>query len=125
MEGFVTAALEAVVPLEVQDASGRRIKVDAVIDTGFTGDLALPKAVVDMLSFPPRGVRPALMGDGRSVNLEVYRAEVVWDGQLRDVQLLAMEGALVGMSLLHGCDVSFRVVAGGRVSVEAAPAPDP
>jgi len=81
MKGFVTAALEAMIPLEIQDASGRRIKVDAVMDTGFTGELALPKAVVDMLSFPARGVRPALMGDGRNVILEVYRAQVVWDGQ--------------------------------------------
>ena len=50
MKGFVTATLEAILPLEVQDASGRKITVDTVIDTGFSGQLALPATVVDMLS---------------------------------------------------------------------------
>ena len=31
--------------------------------------------------------------------------------------MLAMEGSLVGMSLLHGSDVRLRVVAGGAVTV--------
>lgn len=121
MKGVVTAALEAVLPLEIQDATGKRINVDAVIDTGFTGQLALPTAVIDMLSFPVRGVRSALLGDGRRVMVDVYEAQVLWDGELRDVQLLAMEGALVGMSLLYGSDVHLRVVTNGSVTVSTLP----
>lgn len=121
MKGVVTAALEAVLSLEIQDATGKRINVDAVIDTGFTGQLALPAAVVDMLSFPVQGVRSALLGDGRRVMADVYEAQVIWDGELREVQLLAMEGALVGMSLLYGSDVHLRVVKDGLVTVSAVP----
>ncbi len=121
MKGFVTAALEAILPLHIQDANGKSITVDAVIDTGFTGQLALPAAVVDMLSFPLRGVRSALLGDGRRAMVEVYEAQVLWQGKLREVQLLAMEGCLVGMSLLYGSDVHLRVVEGGSVTVGASP----
>ncbi len=123
MKGFVTATLEAILPLEVQDASGRKITVDAVIDTGFSGQLALPATVVDMLSFPLQGVRSALMGDGRSVMVEIYKAQVVWEGKLREVQLLAMQGSLIGMSLLYGSDVHFRVVEGGPVAVSQGASP--
>jgi clan AA aspartic protease len=121
MEGVVTAALEATLPLHIQDANGQKITVDAVIDTGFTGELALPAAVVDMLSFPLRGVRSAMLGDGRRAMVEVYEAQVLWQGELREVQLLAMEGCLVGMSLLHGNDVHLRVVEGGFVRVAKTP----
>ena len=121
MKGRVTAALEAILQLEIQDVNGKRITVDAVIDTGFTGQLALPTAVVDMLSFPVQGVRSAMLGDGRRVMVEVYGAQVLWQGELREVQLLAMEGSLIGMSLLYGSDVHLRVVEGGSVTVDAAP----
>jgi clan AA aspartic protease len=117
MRGFVTAALEAILPLEVQDASGKRINVDAVVDTGFTGQLALPAAVIDMLSFPVQGVRSAILGDGSRIMVDVYEAQVVWNDELREVQLLAMGGALIGMSLLYGSDVYLRVLKGGPVTV--------
>jgi len=117
MKGVVTAALEAILPLEIQDAKGKRIQVDAVIDTGFTGHLALPADVVEMLSFPVQGVRSAILGDGHRVMVDVYEAQVLWHGKLREVQLLAMEGALVGMSLLYGSDVCLRVVENGTVTV--------
>ncbi len=124
MKGVVTAALEAILPLHIQDAKGKRIAVDAVIDTGFTVQLALPAAIVAMLSFPVQGVRSAMLGDGRRVMVEVYAAEVLWHGKLREVQLLAMEGCLVGMSLLYGSDVHLRVVEDGSVTVDAPPRSD-
>lgn len=79
------------------------------MDTGFTGHLTLPGWIVEELALPSRGVREAALADGSTVALEVYRARVVWGGEMRGVQILASGGdALVGMSLLHGGEVVIR-----------------
>jgi predicted aspartyl protease len=42
--GVVNPALEATIPLLMQDATGRTRQIDVVIDTGFNGSLMLPTA---------------------------------------------------------------------------------
>jgi len=37
--GRLSAALDAIIPLKVQDATGKSIRLDAVLDTGFTGEM--------------------------------------------------------------------------------------
>lgn len=56
IHGAVNAALEAVVPLTVQGAAGRAHEIEAVIDTGFSGFLTLPSALVAVLGLAFDGV---------------------------------------------------------------------
>ncbi|MDE2877162.1 MAG: hypothetical protein OXQ93_17105 [Gemmatimonadota bacterium] len=49
IEGTVNAAYEAVVTLPLQGQDGRTRDIQAVIDTGYTGTLTLPTAVVAVL----------------------------------------------------------------------------
>ena len=44
IEGMVTAAHEAVVPLSLQAPEGRTENIKAVVDTGYSGFLTLPAA---------------------------------------------------------------------------------
>ena len=116
--GVVNARREAVLRLEVLGVNERRTEIEAVLDTGFTGHLTIPGVIAEELALPSRGVREAVLADGRRVAFEVYRARVVWDGAPRDVQVLASEGdALVGMSLLYGHEVRIGVVEGGSVVI--------
>ena len=46
IQGEVNAAYEAVITLSVQGSEGQVREVDAVVDTGFTGFLTLPPALV-------------------------------------------------------------------------------
>lgn len=50
--GVVTAEREAVIGLKVQGPSGQTQKIQAVIDTGFTGWLTLPPSLIAALGCP-------------------------------------------------------------------------
>ena len=108
-------------PLSVLGMDEERREVEAILDTGFTGHLTLPEAVIEELNLPSQGVREAVLADGSRVALEVYRARVLWDDAPRDVQVLTSGSeALVGMSLLYGYEVRIGVVEGGETLIMMA-----
>jgi clan AA aspartic protease len=118
MTGAVNASDEAVMPLEVRNSSGERETLAAVVDTGFTGFLTLPRAVVDLLSLPLLGSTPATLADGSTATLEVCEVMVVWHGLSRPVECLVTESApLMGMSLLRGSELRVETEPGGAVVV--------
>ncbi len=120
IEGTVNAALEAVLPLTVQGAGGHAPGVEAVIDTGFSGFLTLPPALVAALGLAFAGVGWAVLADGTEARFDVYDATLLWDGWPRRVYAYAAETTpLVGMRLLEGHDLHVEVQDGGRVAVEA------
>lgn len=120
IRGRVTAdGREAVISVEVLGRNDRRMWVEAVMDTGFTGYLTLPSDLVASLDLAPRGSRDAILADGRRVDLDVYRARVLWHDRERPVVVLGAGGQpLVGMALLAGSELRIRVEGGGEVTVE-------
>jgi clan AA aspartic protease len=123
LTGVVTAQREAVLRLVVLGTGGRQAEIEAILDTGFTGHLTLPRTVIDELAPRWQGVREAVLADGRRVALETFRARVIWDGATREVQVLASQGsdAPVGMALLWGYEVRLRGEEGGAVVIERLP----
>lgn len=122
MTGAVNDSDEAVIPLEVVSSTGERETLAAIVDTGFTGFLALPRVVVDLLALPPLGSTPATLADGNTTILDVHEALVIWHGLPRPVECLVAEGApLVGMTLLRGSNLRIRVTEGGAVEIEELP----
>lgn len=83
--GSMTAAREATIPLQVSGPTMQRMPITAVIDTGFTGWLTLPPVPIASLALPRIRARRATLADGSDVNLNLYRATVLLDGQARDV----------------------------------------
>lgn len=51
-------------------------KIQAVIDTGFTGELTLPSSLINRLGLPQIGDLPIILGDGYEVSVEMYLAIV-------------------------------------------------
>jgi predicted aspartyl protease len=101
---------EAFLRIQVIDQNGAAVDIEATIDTGFTGFVGLPAAVIKAHSFDHLGKRLVTLGDGSVVGLSQYGAHVLWHGTPRLVILSeSNSGAVVGMALLEDSRVTMDV----------------
>jgi clan AA aspartic protease len=122
ISGVVNPNLEAVVRIGVQDTGGQPHDVDAVIDTGFSGFLTLPPRLLTLLGLVWLCRQQGILADGSLHVFDVYTVTILWDGQLRPVELEAVDASpLIGLSLLQGHELRVQVVNGGSVSIESLP----
>jgi clan AA aspartic protease len=120
--GTVADGREALIPLTLLGTGETLARIEVVVDTGFTGHLVLPPALVGELGLPLRGVRDSFLADGSMVSLDAYRVVVEWDDRVRVVPALAAEGGpLVGMSLLRGSEIRIEAMDGGEVVIRPLP----
>jgi clan AA aspartic protease len=120
--GYVDAGLEARIPLYIEDATGQLQPIEVVVDTGFTGFLAVPLALIASLALPWQFQQHVMLGDGSIQLLDVYSAVIIWDTQSRTVHVTAVDPTpLVGMKLLEGSELRIRVRAGDVVLIDDLP----
>lgn len=118
--GSVNAIREAVIQIVVLNDRKRTISIKGVVDTGYTGDLILPMSMIEQLELPVQGVQNAVLGDGSSRMLNVYTGLVIWDGDIRKVEVNAADtGVLVGMGLIENHKLEIVAKPGGRVTISA------
>ncbi|HKA08588.1 MAG TPA: clan AA aspartic protease [Gemmataceae bacterium] len=118
--GKVNADLEARINLQIKSSTGTGPVVSAVIDTGFTGFLALPIAVLSALNAPWLYYQEGILADGSTQVFDVHEVTIVWDGQPRTIEVEAIDAEpLAGMALLEHHEVHLAVVSGGEVRIEA------
>lgn len=119
-EGVVNAAYEAVVPLSLQSPTGHAREIETVVDTGFTGYLTLPPALVQELALPYVTSGWATLADGSEVSFDTFQVTVLWEGKIKEVFADEADTTpLVGMMLMDGYDLSIQVRDGGRVLIQA------
>ncbi len=114
--GVVNPDREATIRLKVRGQGGQEQEITAVIDTGFDGFLTLPPALLSLLNclFLSRG--QVRLGDGRTEEMDIFAATVLWDGLARTVETdAANTDPLVGMSLIYGYELNIQAVDGGTV----------
>jgi clan AA aspartic protease len=118
--GTVNRDREAIIQIALVGVEKRLKSLQAVIDTGFTGDLMLPLSIVLELGFKYRGVQEAILGSGDSYDFEVYAGTIIWDGQMRSVEINACKsGTLIGMGLLDGWKLEIEGRPSGEVRITA------
>jgi len=118
--GVVTAHREAVVPVTVQDRDGRTHEFQGVIDTGFDGSLTLPSSAIAALGLAWRRRGRVVLADGSENVCDIFEGTVIWDGTRRRIPIDAADTLpLIGMALLHGYELTIRVVHGGDVHITA------
>jgi clan AA aspartic protease len=118
--GVVTADHQAIIRLSVRGPTGQEQEIDAIMDTGFDGWLSLPSSLIVLLSLVWRQRGRALLADGRESVFDIYEGTVIWDGQDHRIPVHEAETTpLIGMSLLHGYELTIQAHAGGKVTVRA------
>jgi clan AA aspartic protease len=118
MFGRVNQQREAVLKLVIISDRSQKIAVDAVVDTGFNGDLILPIEMVLELELIPQGYQKATLGDGTISQFRVYTGTVIWDGSRKVVEVnAATSGVLIGMGLLEGYKLEVNTTPNGIVTI--------
>jgi clan AA aspartic protease len=119
MQGYVNENFEAIISVSVKNGNSLK-SFDAVIDTGFTGFLSLPTAIIMELGLQWSYRDRATLGDGSETVFDVYNATIVWNGQLREIEIDAAETEpLLGMALLKGYRLQVDTIEGGLVTIES------
>jgi clan AA aspartic protease len=115
IEGRVNEALHAKLRLELLAGDGAPRVVDAMIDTGFNGFLALPAELIEQLSLSWIYRHQGELANGVVEIFDVYEATVAWDGVTRVVEAEAIQAApLVGMSLMLNHELRIEVKENGQ-----------
>jgi clan AA aspartic protease len=124
MFGTVAAdGSEPLLPLALlgaaENGSGRRENIEAVIDTGFDGELTLQEATIRRLGYPYSGSAGGTLADGSEVQFDYYEGRVLWHGFECPVAVIGAEGQpLIGMGLLGGSRLTLDAEPDGEVLVE-------
>jgi clan AA aspartic protease len=122
ISGTVRGFREAVVPLKLRGPGGAEVRVEAVIDTGFSGALTISPATVAALGLVRQSDVTVRLGDGTVRQLDVYDVEVEWDGAWLAALVTEIDGdPLIGMRLLAGHELRMAVVPGGVVEITPLP----
>ena len=114
----INSKREAVMSLMVCGAADETHEIQAIIDTGYSGFLTLPTAMITALGLSSIGTEQLTLADGSEVVSAVCPATIVWDGQLRAIEVDTLESdALVGMALMDGYDLNMHITVGGQVTL--------
>lgn len=116
--GTVTSDREPVVRLRVRGPGGDEGDVDFVVDTGFTGAVVLPSAIVASLGLPWRSGGTAVLADGSTQQTDYFEAEIEWGPSWSTVLAMSVgPEALLGMRLLDGHRLIVEGTTGGSVEI--------
>ena len=119
IQGYVQNQ-RAIVELLVVRETGQQIKIPFVLDTGYSGTLALPNTVCAEMGLRFRRSGAANLADGTPVQLNIYVATILWEGELRRFELYGLDDdPLLGMTALEGYRVCLDIVEDGLVKIEA------
>ncbi|GCE61839.1 clan AA aspartic protease [Microcystis aeruginosa] len=119
MMGSVNSHREAIIQFVVLGENHQRQAIKAVIDTGYSGFLTLPSAIITRLGLTWYMQEEGILGDGSLCMFNVFEATVIWDGQIKSIEINESEtDPLVGMGLLDGYELNIQGFAGGLVTIK-------
>jgi len=103
MTGRVDGDGHALVSLLVRHPrNNQAVVLEGWIDTGFTGQIALPRATIASLGLQHSATVPGELADGTKVLLDTFTCLLDWFGQVVQVEAVAKTGAwpLIGIDML-------------------------
>src|SRR5688572_17103640 len=106
LSGSLDALLRPVVEVQVR-GSGGASAFTAIVDTGFTGGLAIPTLAIHRLGLPRHSGRISQFANGRFGVTYTYWGEVEWVNGWIGLEILEgqIDEAIVGAGLLRGYEL--------------------
>lgn len=104
MTGYVDDAGRALLDLHVQASTDSTdAPLTVWIDTAFTGELVVPRNLIQSLGLPQSAAVLAGLADGSQVVLETFTCILDWFGSERSIEVVANDGQfpLLGFGLLQ------------------------
>ena len=121
--GSVNTRGDLLVPIRVLDANGHVHRVEAVVDTGFNGYLALPSGLIEQLGVTATELVDMGLATDLVVTVESFEGIVLWRGERRSVEILEAEGTpLIGTALLWDSLLTAEMTDNGAVAIGPLPA---
>jgi clan AA aspartic protease len=100
-------------------ADNERTEVEFVVDTGFTGTLALPPFLLATVGATLDGVRLIQLADGTERRAPLCVVQIEWYGEARTLRATVIEDEpLIGIGLLREHHLHVEVTEGGEVLAE-------
>jgi clan AA aspartic protease len=119
IRGRVDHRYEIRLTIPVLSPGGVELPVEAILDTGFTGALSLPRSIIQTLGLTWRMVGEAVLADGRVGDFQLFDAVVMFDSRPKRTVVYAIEGKpLLGTKLLIDTSLFAQIQVGGRVEIE-------
>jgi clan AA aspartic protease len=118
MTGHLNTDGEPALPVRIVGPAGT-LEIKAVVDTGFNGELTLPRSQIEALSLPEATVTEVTLADGRVRDVPVYDAETEFAGSTREIFVTEDPTTpLVGTGLLWGFSLYIEFEPDGTVEVD-------
>ena len=116
--GRVTSARQPLLPMAILDGNGQWQTLPFVLDTGFTGFIAVPERYSRQLGLTFRRMVDVSSATEQSVMVASGYALIVWFGRQRAVRAVqAGTHPLIGMSLLRQRHIAISAVTNGAVTI--------
>ena len=123
--GKVDFNRQAVVPIEIIASDGRIHSTEAVVDTGFDGQLSLPPELIQRLGLEPESPVSVTLANGEDVLWNTWDGYILWYGHARNVLIFEADNTpLLGMELLEDSQLTIQVRIGGNVLIEELGGPN-
>jgi predicted aspartyl protease len=102
LSGTIDRSGQIYIPIDLITAYGDRRTLDALLDTGFTGSLAISRALAHALGWQLHGYVEAALASG-SASLAVFIGEAIFDGQQRVARAveISSDDVIIGLMLLQ------------------------
>jgi clan AA aspartic protease len=113
MDGYVDrSTLTPMVRLKLISAMEEEIELNAIIDTGYNGEVILSEKKIQEMGLEFLGTIDTELADGRIVELDLFRGRIKWFGRIQEVAVGASrsDDTLLGTLLLADCelDINFK-----------------
>jgi len=112
IEGRINNLLSPRLKVKVAGLRGI-IELDAIVDTGFNGDLCIPITLAVQLGLILEYVHEVELADGSRKRVPVYSCDVELNGLKRRAEVILTDGtdALIGANMLKTSRVTINYIA--------------